>query len=47
MSQPLPDDYVTKGQQLAEKQIVIGGYRLAHLLTTIYGSQADVKKFII
>jgi len=45
--QPLPEDYVEKAQQLAEKQIVMGGFRLAHVIMNIYGSQADVQKFLM
>jgi len=34
----LPDSYISKNQPLAERQLVLGGLRLAHVLTTIYGS---------
>lgn len=41
----LPADYVKNGVSIAEKQIVIGGFRLAHVLMSIYGNQ-EVDKFV-
>ena len=41
----LPADYVKNGQSIAEKQIVIGGFRLAHVLMNIYGPQ-QADKFV-
>jgi len=37
----LPADYVTEAQKIAQKQIVIGGHRLAMILMQIYGSASD------
>jgi len=37
----LPADYIKQGQSIAEKQIVIGGFRLAHVLMSIYGDSGD------
>jgi len=31
-NQPLPESYVKKNQDAIEKQIVMGGYRLAYLI---------------
>jgi len=37
----LSDDYVTLARSKAEKQIVRGGWRLAHLMMDIYGTEKD------
>lgn len=29
---PVPEDYIVAGKKIAEKQLVIGGYRLYHYL---------------
>lgn len=34
----LPDDYVSKNNALAEKQIVLAGYRLAYMIESLFGS---------
>jgi hypothetical protein len=36
----LEDDYVTANNDRTERQIVLGGYRLAHVIKTIFGSKA-------
>jgi len=36
--QALPDDYVTKNQDAIQRQIVLGGLRLATVMKTIFGS---------
>jgi hypothetical protein len=41
-SQPLPAEYVNEAQKIAQKQIVIGGFRLAHILMDIYGTKTDL-----
>ena len=33
--EPIPDDYIAAGKKLAEKQLVIGGNRLANLLMSL------------
>lgn len=40
-NEDLSQDYIDKARALAEKQVVRGGYRLAHLLMDIYGPNKD------
>ena len=37
----LSDQYVTQGQNMARKQLALGGYRLADWLMEIYGKKLD------
>ena len=40
-NKPLPSSYKTKGRKIAENRIATGGYRLAHLMKTIFGSAQE------
>jgi hypothetical protein len=37
-NEKVPDDYITKNKPIAERQLVVGGYRLAYLIEQIFGS---------
>jgi hypothetical protein len=43
--QLLSSDYIAKAQQLAERQIVLGGYRLAHIMIDLFGKGSS--KFLM
>ena len=38
----IPDSYISQCIVLAQKQITLGGYRLANVLNELYGSNAAV-----
>jgi len=38
---PVSDDYIATNRPLAEKQIVLAGMRLAHVMADIFGSSTD------
>lgn len=40
-NEPLPESYKTKGLEIAERRIATGGYRLAHLMKTIFGAKEE------
>jgi hypothetical protein len=38
--QTLPESYVAENQQAINKQVVVGGLRLAYVIKTIFGNSA-------
>lgn len=38
----LPDDYVETNAKITERQIVLGGHRLAHVISDIFGSSKAI-----
>ena len=36
----VPDEYITKTKPIAERQLVLGGYRLAYQIEKIFGQSA-------
>lgn len=39
--QAVSTSYIAKVKPLTERQIVLGGYRLAYLITQLFGSSAE------
>jgi len=37
-NQAVPEDYINTEKPVAERQLVLGGYRLAYLIETLFGS---------
>jgi len=40
-NQALPEDYITKGKEITQKQIVLAGYRVNYLIQHLYGSTQE------
>jgi hypothetical protein len=36
----LSENYISKNQEVIKRQIVLGGYRLAHVISSIFGSKS-------